>query len=124
MAPLAENRFVLGVGKQTVKGTPVAATFFPRWGDGSQFQSQLTGERVREGDGTVSINRFVKGLQYYKGKIVVARARGVDLGSILGTFMGPTSDTITGAGPYTHTFNPQLTRSYYSIWPQYQLATP
>jgi hypothetical protein len=93
---LAENRVVVGVGKQGSKGTAAAASTFPRWGDGTQFQPDLKTEDIREGDGTVSISRVIKNLQFWKGKIVHAKARAIDFGSMLKGVCGTASDVISG----------------------------
>lgn len=93
---LAENRVVVGLGKQSAKGSPAAASTFPRWGDGTVFQPDLKTENIREGDGTASISRTIKNLQAWKGKFAHAKARSIDFGSMLKAVCGTASDTVTG----------------------------
>lgn len=121
---LSENRVVFGAAKQTVKGTPVAATNFPRWGDGTFLEPALTTEKVREGDSTASINYLLKNTQYWKGVLVPQHLRTIDLGFWLKAVLGTASDAVTGSGPYTHTFTPKLVRDYYTLQKQYLLGTP
>lgn len=95
---LGENRVVFGAGKQAVKGTPVAATNFPRWGDGTMLEPQLTTEAIREGDGTASISRLIKNLQYWKGVLAPAHIRAIDLGFWLKAVCGTLSDQQANSG--------------------------
>ena len=65
---LAENRVLVGLGKQSGKGSPAAASIFPRWSDGTQFLAELKTEKIREGDGTVAVNRLIKNPPVLEGQ--------------------------------------------------------
>lgn len=85
-------------GKQSAKGTPAAATNFPRWGDGSMLEAVLTTEEIREGDGTPSIGSVIKNLQFWKGVLVPSHFRALDFAFWLKAVCGTLSDQQAGAG--------------------------
>lgn len=94
--PIRNSNAYIGIGKQTVQGTPVAPTIFPRWLDGSQLDMALKTEVIREGDGTRRVAQYIKNQQYAKVKLVCF-PRPVEVGFLENAALGISADTVTAA---------------------------
>lgn len=96
IVPIRSNNAYIGIGKQTVGGTAVAPTVFPRWLDGSQLEFALKTESIREGDTTRRLSQVIKNQQYVKVKLLCL-PRPVELGFLEQAAMGTGADTFTTA---------------------------
>ena len=99
---------------QVTFNTPLAPTSFIRWLDGSMLEPELKTEEIFEGDGGRDASLVFKSGQSWKGKLV-CYPRPIEMGHILKMIFGLTSDAISGAGPYTHTFTGKDSPGYYTI---------
>lgn len=94
----------VGMGKQSVFGTPVAPTRFMRWQSMGPNADTLK-EGFYRGGFTRDLEIAVKEAQYHDGKFTTWLY--MDSGpALLAYFLGGT-DTVSGGGPYTHTFAAQ-----------------
>lgn len=107
-------RYYWGIAKEVTKGTAVAPTSFPRWRDGTVLNPKAAAERILEGDGGRDSAFTFKKDQTWQ-PVIACYPRPIEAGLLLQAAMGAASDAITGVGPYTHTFTPQNTPSFYSI---------
>lgn len=94
--PIRSSNAYIGVGKQTVGGTAVAPTIFPRWLDGSTIDITLKEERILEGDGTRRLSQVIKNQQMTKVKITCI-PRPVELGFFEAAALGANADSVTPA---------------------------
>src|SRR5258708_7667632 len=94
--PIRSNNAYIGIGKQSVQGTAVAPTLFPRWLDGSQLDMALKSELIREGDGTRRATQYIKNQQYAKVKLVCF-PRPIEVGFLENAALGISADTVTAA---------------------------
>lgn len=68
LVPVRSSNAYIAVGKQTVQGTAVAPTQFPRWLDGSNFEFDAKFEDIYEGDTTRRLSQIIKNGQSVKIK--------------------------------------------------------
>lgn len=94
--PIRSSNAYVGIGKQSVGGTPVAPTIFPRWLDGTTIDITLKEERILEGDGTRRLSQVIKNQQMTKVKIVCI-PRPIELGFFEAAALGINADTVTAA---------------------------
>jgi hypothetical protein len=104
IVPIRNSNAYLGFGKQTVQGTAVAPTLFPRWLDGSNIDIAMKVENIREGDGTRRLAQVIKNQQYAKIKLM-CYPRPVEIGFLECAAMGSGADAPTAvtAPPATTT---------------------
>jgi hypothetical protein len=98
LVPLRANNAYFGMAKQTVQGTAVAPTTFPRWLDGTAIDLALSVEEIMEGDSTRHISLIVKNKQEVKLKLATY-VRPIVAGLIEAATMGTGSDAITTTTP-------------------------
>ena len=77
--PLRSNNAYIGLAKQTVSGTAVAPTTFPRWLDGTNIQIELKSEEIRESDTSRRLSQVIKNGQSVKLKLSCS-PRPIELG--------------------------------------------
>jgi hypothetical protein len=108
-------RWYIGLVKETVKGTPIAPTTFPRWLDGATLDPKIAQERVLEGDGGRDSAFTLKKVQEYVPTIP-CYPRPIEAGQLIAAAFGTVSDVKTGAGdPFTHTITPTNTPDYFTL---------
>jgi len=102
--PIRNSNAYFGFGKQTVQGTAVAPTLFPRWLDGSNIDIAMKTEMIREGDGTRRLAQVIKNQQHAKIKLR-CYPRPIELGFLENATMGLSADvpTAVAAPPATTT---------------------
>lgn len=91
----ADNAYV-GLSKQSVQGTGVAPTLFPRWLDGTKIDVVLKASEIWEGDGTRRLSMLLKEMQNVKGTIKF-NPRPNELGFFETAGLGAGSDSFTTA---------------------------
>src|SRR3990172_5896355 len=100
----ADLRNYLGIGKQTVKGTAVAPTFFVPYVAGITFAHQPNVRAIREAGGGQTIARQVK--DFIAPAVEFASPAKPDLSAALFAYLLGSSPTPSGAGPFVHTITP------------------
>lgn len=100
----ADSRNYLGVGKQTVKGTGVAPTYFMAYVEQIDFGHNVAIRPVRDAGGGQYIARQVK-------DIYAPASRGAlpiraDIGAAMMAYLLGADSVAGGADPYTHTITP------------------
>lgn len=96
LIPIRSDNAYFGLGMQSVQGTAVAPTSFPRWLDGSSIEWDMKTEEVWEGDGTRHLSQLWKNGQSVKFKLVF-NPRPIEAGLIEKALNGANSDTPTAA---------------------------
>lgn len=91
---IRSDRAYVGIGKQSVGGTAIAPTLFPRWLDGSSIMVDIKASDVWEGDGSRRLGSIIKNLQTVKLKLV-CQPRPNELGFFEEMAMGAGSDVYT-----------------------------
>jgi hypothetical protein len=94
--PISNDNAYFGIAKQSVQGTPVAPSSFPRWLDGSKIDWAVTTKEIREGDSTRRLSQVIKNKQEVKITTTL-NPRPIELGLIEQAAMGASSDTVTAA---------------------------
>ena len=94
--PIRADNAYMAFGKQSVQGTAVAPTVFPRWLDGTAFDMDLKASDLWEGDGTRRLAQVIKNHQKVKFKHVCT-PRMNEVGMLESAAMGTGSDTVTAA---------------------------
>lgn len=94
LSPIRSDNAYYGFSKETVPGSPVAPSVFPRWMDGSTIEIDMTAENVLEGDGSRRLSLIVKNRQMVKIKLSFT-PRSNEAGFFEAAAMGAGSDTYT-----------------------------
>lgn len=89
--PISANNSYFAFGKQTVQGTAVAPTYFPRFEDGSGIDINTKSEEIWEGDTSPFLSMVIKNGQMVKLKFL-SYLRPVELGFFLQAMDGIGSD--------------------------------
>lgn len=97
---LRSDNAYIGLAKQSVAGTAVAPSTFPRWLDGSSIEVDLKAEDVWEGDGSRRLSTIIKNRQMVKIKLV-CNPRPVELGFLETATAGAGSDSNTAPAAST-----------------------
>lgn len=92
ISPIRGDAGYAGCAKQTVGGTAVAPTLFPRWMDGSSISLTAKAEDIWEGDGSRRLGSIVKNLQEIGIKLTIA-PRPNEIGFFETMAQGAGSDT-------------------------------
>src|SRR6266568_3194240 len=95
LIPISDINAYLAFAKQSVGGTSVTPTYFPRWDDGSTFAVETKTEEIWEGDGSRHLSQIIKNGQEVKAKLI-SYLRPVELGFFEQLANGLSSDTYTG----------------------------
>jgi hypothetical protein len=98
LVPIRGDNAYIGLGKQTVQGTAVAPSWFPRILDGSTFTVELAAGELWEMDGSRHVSQLIKNKQSVKIKQVVT-PRMNEAGMLEQAVMGHSSDVITPGTP-------------------------
>lgn len=96
LVPIRNDNAYLGFAKQSVQGTAVAPTVFPRWLDGSSLEIDASMEDIWEGDGSRHLSQVIRNKQSVKVKLSF-NPRPVELGFFEAAAMGTSSDAVTAA---------------------------
>lgn len=94
LVALRSDNAYFGLAKQSVQGTAVAPTLFPRWMDGTSIDIDLKAEDIWEGDGSRRLSQIIKNSQQVKLKLVCT-PRPNEVGLFEQAAMGASSDTYT-----------------------------
>jgi len=94
--PLRANNAYIGLGKQSVSGTAVAPTLFPRWLDGTMLQIEMKAEDIWEGDTTRHLSQVIKNQQSVSVKLT-CYPRPVEMGFLETAALGVGGDSVTPA---------------------------
>jgi hypothetical protein len=108
----ADANNYLGIGKQSAKGTGVAPTLWLPYLGTMSANHGMGGDDVREAGAGLYVARARKTKHDPEGAGAM-NARPSTAGKLLAWFLG--ADTISGAGPYTHTLAPSATNTWLSI---------
>jgi len=100
VAALRGDNAYFGLGKQSLGGTAVAPTVFPRWLDGSSIEIDAKMEDIWEGDSSRRLSQIIKNRQMVKIKLV-CNPRPVEVGFLVCAALGAGADTPTA--PATNT---------------------
>lgn len=100
----ADSRNYLGIGKQTLKGTPVAPTFFVPYVSQISFGHEPNIRPIREAGGGQTIARTVK--DFIAPNIEFASPAKPDIAAALFAYFLGAAGAPTGAGPFVHTITP------------------
>lgn len=101
-----ESLGYFGYGLQSVKGTPVAPTIFPRFIGTPSIHPAINSEVIREGDNTRRVSKIIKNQQHWAGAIGLY-PRPIEMGWGIARFCGTGADVVTGSSdPYLHTLTP------------------
>lgn len=92
--PVSENNAYFGFGKQSVGGTSVAPTYFPRFENGAELAIETKTEEIWEGDTSPFLSQVVKNGQMTKLKFA-SYLRPAELGFFLQGADGIGSDAYT-----------------------------
>lgn len=108
LLPLRSNNAYAGIAKQSVQGTAVTPSTFPRWVDGTKIEMDAKLEDVWEGDGSRRLSFILKNEQqvkiqhmFYPRPNEAAFFESAAMGSGSDTYTAPatgTSLTTSGAG--------------------------
>lgn len=108
LTPLRSNDAYFAFGKQSVQGTAVAPSVFPRWVDGTKLEMDAKMEDVWEGDGSRRLSFILKNMQNVKATHMcyprpneVAFFESAAMGSGSDTYTAPATGvslTTSGAG--------------------------
>ena len=108
----ADANSYLGIGKQSAKGTGVAPSMWIPYLGTMSANHGMGGDDVREAGAGLYQARARKTKHDPEGAGAF-NARPTTAGKVLAWFLG--ADTISGAGPYTHTLAPAATNTWLSV---------
>jgi hypothetical protein len=112
------NNFLLGIAKQTNEATPATNATYSVPVTAAELDGRFELNRIEVTDAESIQGSPYKTPSYWQGSGIEFPAFAAPLGAFLQS-LWPT-DTITGAGPYTHTFSGLgATQSWYSLFREF-----